>query len=63
MIRQLLKYAEQALPEEQCAALALWLKGATDDEIDAELGLAAGRGRKLMRAAVATLRRRFVGAD
>jgi hypothetical protein len=58
--RELLDYARAALPAEQFAALRLWLEGADFDEIEASLGLKEpGAGKKLVRAAVAVLRRRF----
>lgn len=62
MARQLLEFARDRLTPEQYGALTLWLAGADFDEIAAELGTGdAEDGRRLLRAAVATLRRRFVG--
>jgi DNA-directed RNA polymerase specialized sigma24 family protein len=58
--RELLEYAHAALPDEQFGALRLWLEGAEFDEIEEHLGLTnPGAGKKLVRAAVAVLRRRF----
>jgi hypothetical protein len=59
-VRQILEFAQDRLPEGQYAALRLWLEGAQYDEIELELGLAReGAGKRLVRAAVATLRRTF----
>ena len=56
---QLLRFAENHLPSSQLAALTLWLEGRADAEIERELGLARGEGRRQMRGAIATIRRRF----
>jgi DNA-directed RNA polymerase specialized sigma24 family protein len=57
--RQLLEFAGQRLPADQLRALGLWLEGSAPDELDEELGTPSGRGRDLMRAAVAALRSEF----
>lgn len=58
--RQLLDFAERALPEEQVCALKLWIEGAAFEEIDEEIGATEpDRAKKLVRAACAVLRRRF----
>jgi DNA-directed RNA polymerase specialized sigma24 family protein len=60
--RQLLEYAERRLPPLQTTALALWLEGATFDEMSQSLGTDAAQARDLLRAAVAVLRRNFGNA-
>jgi DNA-directed RNA polymerase specialized sigma24 family protein len=58
--RQLLAYAKGHLPEEQHRALMLWIEGGGFDEIAGELGLGgAEAAQRLVRAAVAVLRRQF----
>jgi DNA-directed RNA polymerase specialized sigma24 family protein len=57
--RKLLEFAAERLPPDQLRSLALWLEGSTPEELDGELGTPPGRGRQLMRAAVATLRNEF----
>jgi DNA-directed RNA polymerase specialized sigma24 family protein len=60
--RQLLEFARARLPTDQCDALLRWIDGATFAEIEEELGLEdPGGGRKLVRAAIAVLRRHFAG--
>src|SRR5262245_6381980 len=61
--RQILDFARKHLPPDQHRALMRWIEGATFEEIEQQLGL-SGRdaGRKLVRAAVATLRRHFAAA-
>jgi hypothetical protein len=62
--RQLLEFAEKHLPRPQLAALRAWLEGTDFDEMSAQLGLAdPGEGRRLLRAAVAALRRAFAPTD
>jgi len=56
---ELLRFAQAFLPKAQTDALGLWLQGASDDEIDAQLRLTAGSGKALRRAAIARLRREF----
>jgi hypothetical protein len=59
--RELLEWAESKLARDQHHALLLWMEGAEFEEIGEEL--CAGdeaAARKLVRAAVAVLRRRFV---
>jgi DNA-directed RNA polymerase specialized sigma24 family protein len=61
---QLMAFAESRLPREQHSALRLWLEGASFEEIDEELGLELpDEGRRLVRAAVATLRRTFAPSN
>lgn len=57
--RQLAEFAATRLPEGQVQALRLWLQGSAFEEIDERLQAPAGQGRKLVRAAVAALRRHF----
>jgi DNA-directed RNA polymerase specialized sigma24 family protein len=57
--RQMLEFAREHLAEDQRAALNLWLEGADFDEIGDELGLPASAPQKLVRAAIANLRRAF----
>lgn len=60
LARELLDYAARALGPAQLLALRRWMDGASFDEIAAELGLATPRAAdKLVRAALARLRRRF----
>jgi DNA-directed RNA polymerase specialized sigma24 family protein len=62
--RQLLTYAGRHLPEDQCRALMLWIEGSSFEEVGVELGLGdAEAARRQVRAAVAVLRRRFVGEE
>jgi hypothetical protein len=58
--REVVAYAKKELPEDQGAALSSWLMGAGFEEIGEDLGLAGPEeAKKLLRAAVASLRRRF----
>ena len=57
--RELLEFAAANLPVEQVAALRLWLDGADDDEIARAQGISPNDARKLLRAGIAVLRRRF----
>ncbi len=58
--RQIIEWARDRLPAKQLAALAHWLDGASFDELRAELELAtADEARRLVRAAIAVLRREF----
>jgi DNA-directed RNA polymerase specialized sigma24 family protein len=57
--RQLLEFAEATLAPAPRRALALWLDGASFEEIGADLSVDDAEARKLVRASVATLRRRF----
>jgi hypothetical protein len=60
--RQLLDFARVRLPSDQYGALLCWIDGATFAEIEEELGVDdPDGGRKLVRAAVAVLRRHFAG--
>jgi DNA-directed RNA polymerase specialized sigma24 family protein len=60
--RQLLDFAKAHLPLDQHRALTLWLEGASFEEIEGECELGTDGGRKLVRAAVAVLRRQFAPA-
>jgi hypothetical protein len=57
--RQVVEFARGHLSPEQLRAIELWLEGATDADLDRELGTPPGGGRELMRAGVAVLRRKF----
>lgn len=58
---ELLGFAQGKIPEAQLAVLLRWLGGASSAEIATELSLAgAEEATRLLRAAVATLRRAFV---
>lgn len=58
--RQLLAFANAHLSPPQLRALALWMEGATFEDIAEEMALdEADAARKLVRAAVALLRREF----
>src|SRR5262249_23298222 len=61
--RELFEFAQKRLPSDQTRALVLWVEGASFDEIAAELALASDdAAEKLVRAAVAVLRREFGSA-
>lgn len=58
--RQLLTFARESLSEPQHRALSMWLDDMDFGEIEGELGLDGEEAaKKLVRAALATLRRRF----
>jgi len=60
MARQLVTWAESRLAPDQQTALMMWLAGAECDEIGESLsGGDEEKARKLLRAAIATLRRKF----
>lgn len=60
LARELLEYAARTLDPAQLRALCRWIEGASFAELADELGLAAPRDAdKLVRAALARLRRRF----
>jgi DNA-directed RNA polymerase specialized sigma24 family protein len=62
--RQLLEFARARLPTQQCDALMQWIHGSTFAEIEEELGVEEpDGGRKLVRAAIAQLRRHFASRD
>jgi DNA-directed RNA polymerase specialized sigma24 family protein len=62
LARELLEYAERTLDPAQLHALRRWIEGASIAELAAELGLPTPRDAdKLVRAALARLRRRFEG--
>lgn len=60
-VREVVEFAGAHLPPLQVRAVALWLEGASDADLDRELGTDPGGGRELMRAGVAVLRRKFAG--
>jgi hypothetical protein len=60
--RELLEYAARSLESAQLRALRRWMDGASFEELASELGLASPRDAdKLVRAALARLRRHFGG--
>lgn len=62
--RQLLEYARAHLPPDQWAALVAWIDGASFAEIEEQLGVREpDGGQKLVRAAIAVLRRHFAGGS
>lgn len=62
LARELLEYAARTLEPTQLHALRRWIDGASFDELAGELGLANPRDAdKLVRAALARLRRHFGG--
>jgi len=64
MARELLEYAARSLESTQLRALRRWMDGASHDELARELGLASPRDAdKLVRAALARLRRHFGSRD
>jgi hypothetical protein len=64
LARELLEYAARSLEPTQLRALGRWMDGASFDELARELGLASPRAAdKLVRAALARLRRHFGGRD
>jgi hypothetical protein len=61
--RQLLEFARTRLPTKQLVALEGWLQGASYEALSEQLSLAgADEAKRLIRAAVAVIRRQF-GAD
>jgi len=64
LARELLDYAGRTLDPAQFLALRRWMDGASFDELATELGRATPRdAEKLVRAALARLRRHFGDAD
>ncbi|HKQ68827.1 MAG TPA: hypothetical protein VJT73_05780 [Polyangiaceae bacterium] len=57
--RQVLAFAASHLAPDQLDAMRRWLEGAEFDEIGMSMATSEGAARKLVRAAVAVLRRRF----
>jgi DNA-directed RNA polymerase specialized sigma24 family protein len=57
--RQILEFGASHLPDAQLRALSLWLEHATFEEIGRDLGVPPDAARKLLRAAIAVLRRHF----
>jgi RNA polymerase sigma factor (sigma-70 family) len=57
--RELMEFAESRLPPEQLVVLRHWLEGASFEDTGTELGITPDAARKLVRSAVATLRREF----
>jgi DNA-directed RNA polymerase specialized sigma24 family protein len=62
-VRELLEFASAQLPAAQVSALARWLEGADATEIGEALSVPSAEAQRLVRAAVATLRRQFAGND
>ena len=57
---QILEYAREQLAEDQLAVLAGWLEGSSFDELATELHLGDAKSAdKILRAALAKLRRQF----
>jgi DNA-directed RNA polymerase specialized sigma24 family protein len=63
LVRKLLEYAVEHLPTAQVGALARWLEGQSAQEIGAALAVPADEAQRLLRAAIAALRRQFVSTD
>lgn len=62
--RKLVEFARVHLPKEQLDALTLWIQGAAYDEVADQLSFSEPEtARRLVRAAVATLRREFADPD
>jgi DNA-directed RNA polymerase specialized sigma24 family protein len=61
--RELLEFARSQLDEQQWIALQVWLEGGSYDDVEARLTCPAGQGKRLVRSAVAVLRRHFGGSD
>lgn len=60
--REVMEFAKARLRADQLSALGRWMEGADPEDISAELGLAsADDARRLVRSAVAILRREFAG--
>jgi hypothetical protein len=60
--RELMEYAKLKLPAQQLQALTVWLEGGALEDLETAFKLPAGHGRRLVRAAIAVLRRHFTGA-
>jgi DNA-directed RNA polymerase specialized sigma24 family protein len=60
---QLLAFAEGHLDALQLAVLMRWLAAESCEEIAGALGLATAQAHRLVRAAIATLRRRFAAHE
>jgi hypothetical protein len=57
---RIFEYARDHLADDQLAALTGWLEGSSFEELASELGLADARAAdRLLRAALARLRRKF----
>lgn len=61
--RELIEFASTRLSPEQARALALWLEGGSFEEIGVEIGLPAEQCRRVLRSAVAILRRHFADSE
>ena len=61
--RELLEFARARLSTPQLRILAAWLEGSSFDEIAEDEQLSADEARKVIRAAIAALRRHFAPAD
>ena len=57
--REPAEFARTRLPTDQLRLLGAWLEGASFDDMARETGMSADDAKKLVRAAVATLRRHF----
>jgi len=57
--RELLEFASARLSTPELRMLAAWLEGSSFDEIAESEGLSSDEARKVVRAAIATLRRHF----
>lgn len=57
--RELMEFARMRLPNDQLTALGIWLEGASYEDVEQQLGIPVGNGKRLVRAAVAVLRRQF----
>jgi hypothetical protein len=60
---ELMEFARSRLSADQLAALEIWLVGGDYSEIEQQLAVAAGDGKRLVRAATAVLRRHFGTED
>jgi DNA-directed RNA polymerase specialized sigma24 family protein len=62
--RELLRFAEGAIPEEQRRALELWTQSESFEDIARAVGLTgAAEAERVVRAAIERLRRKFRGAE
>jgi RNA polymerase sigma factor (sigma-70 family) len=57
--RELYDYAQTQLPDDQLAVLKAWLEGGDFEDIAADLRTTPDEARRVLRAGIATLRRRF----
>jgi hypothetical protein len=61
--RELMEFARSRLSADQLTALGIWLQDGGYGDIEQRLSLAAGDGKRLVRAAMAVLRRHFGTED